>query len=198
MTRRNTWVSPFIVGMLCVACGYVDSYVTVRHVPSKSPARMFESQCDINIQVIDERSTKDAVGQWCSLSKTIAKNDVPSAVKDALGVELAARGCCLNESGIVLKVTLMTFWDYACHGTKDESEVKFRIQVFGKSGVVIYENVVYGYYQRGVSLLTEVVPVPNAGARNAESTLANALNNALERLFGNDEFCDSLAGAWSK
>src|SRR5207247_6373127 len=130
-------------------------------------------------------SKKNCYGQ--EMAAIIAKEDVMDTVKQAVETELSHRGFKLSSGDTLLLIQVVKFLNDFKPGMWSGdavAEVTMEVQIKKADGNIAYSKVVSGEGKN-----------PNiqmASGKNAKIALDAALYSAVERLFGDPAFIDTL------
>jgi uncharacterized lipoprotein YajG len=147
------------------------------------------------VSVSDTRSRTDRVsskknGYGMEMAAITSQNDPVSVVRQAIEAELRGRGFQIGQSGATVKTEVQKYYCDFKNGffSGDAvAEVTLSVQVLTSGGAITYASVIAGEGKE-----------PNvqlASGGNAKLALDRALQDAMDKLFGNQAFLDALLKA---
>ena len=186
-----------LVGLAVVAlsngCALTKDYISLNYVAQSNVAQIAGAdQVSVKIDITDLRSSKDRVGSKKNgygqeMAAIIAKEDVTDTVKKAIETELSQRGFKVSGGDTLLMIQLVKFLNDFKPGfwSGDAvAEVMMEVQLKKVDGSIAYSKVVSGEGKNPSIQL--------ASGANAKVALDAALQNAVERMFGDPVFIDAL------
>lgn len=191
------FVGSFLAFSLLTGCALTTDTISLSYAPQGNVSELSGAKnITVTIVVRDQRDNKNSVGAkkngfGMDMAPIIATNDVATLVKDAIETELTNRGFNLGTNNAISVVAELNkfyndfkvgFW-----AGDAVAEVTMNILIKNQNGEIIYSKLVSGHGT-----------VPNiqiTSGNNARLALNAALKDALEKIFNDTDFIDTLLKA---
>lgn len=187
---KNIYLIPIL--FLLTSCAFKRDHITIGYAPDYCPVKIVPVEnVPVTVNVTDVRQNKNAVGckkngGGMECAYIVTDNDVAEVLKNAIEIELQARGFAISEGGAAIGIEFCKFNnDFkmgffsgdACSEAivhvlvKDRGEIKFSKTIFG-----------YGWEE----------PCFLASGKNAALSLEEALKDTVQKIVNDPAFIDSL------
>ena len=178
------------------ACALTTETIQLDYSPRTGVAQIQQAETvTVLVSVSDTRSRTDRVsskknGYGMEMAAITSQNDPVSVVRQAIEAELRGRGFQIGQSGLTVKTEVQKYYcDFKSGFFSGDAvaEVTLGVQVLTTGGAITYASVIAGEGKE-----------PNvqlASGGNAKLALDRALQDAMDKLFGNQTFLDALLKA---
>jgi uncharacterized lipoprotein len=196
---------PIMIAALTLAistgCALTKASIPITYSPMRGVQPLQTARgVTVSVEVTDLRTDKTRVsrkknGVGMSMAAIVPEEDPAITIKNAIELELRARGLSTAGDGAVLvKANLTKFWSDYKTGffTADAvAELSMSVSVGNRSN----EKVLYTVEVQAEGLEANNV---TQGGGNAKLSLERALANAIKNLFEDTKFIDALSTGGSK
>jgi uncharacterized lipoprotein YajG len=177
---------------ILAGCVYSEDVVPIHYDPSSGAARI-EGAGAVTVAVVDGRSidrnriSTKINGYGASAAAIRSATDVRDVVRDALTAELEQRGFRIESADRVVTATIRRFYnDYASAvlATAAKADVDLEVTV-SQPGAALFTQTYDGFSESAFAY---------PSGSNAAESVAKALRNAIDNMFADPEFVQSLTG----
>lgn len=171
-------------------CAFTEDTVDIKYVPTGATA--IADAKPVGLTVVDGRTTDRARisakmnGYGMEMAPIRSKIDVTDVVNAALKTEFEARGFHVESSGRAVTVTVNRFYNQFGTGFFSgtaNGDVNLAVIVAGPGGAPLYTGTIDG---------TSKMNVQMADGSNAAESLANAIADAVKKLFADPAFVAAI------
>jgi uncharacterized lipoprotein YajG len=182
-----------LILLLLSSCALTQEHINVDYVPETGVAKIPQAEHSVvGVEVSDQRSTKSHIGHKINgygmeMAEIIADNDIPQTVKRAVESELTDRGFRLGSDGSVVDIVLGKFenrFELGFFSGSAVSDISMLVTVKRPNGTVLYTKSIH---TEGVNSGVQL-----ASGENAQIALDAGLKDAIEKLFDDSQFLNSL------
>ncbi len=176
-------------------CATTEDIVQIKYAPT-SASRIADAR-PVALTVVDGRtadrtriSTK-INGYGMEMAAIRSAQDVSDVVREAAAKEFQQRGFNIEASGLAVTLTVTRFYNQYSTGLLSGSAdgtVDLTVSISDRAGGQIYQNTYAGASNMQIAL---------ANGSNAAESVANALNSAFHKMFGDPAFIAVLTKAGS-
>ncbi len=175
---------------LLAGCATVEDTVDVRYVPTTA-SKMADAQ-PVTVTVTDGRTTDRTRistkinGYGMEMAAIRANSDIASIVRAAAKQEFRNRGFDVDNGGRPVAITVLRFYNqYATGFFSGDAigNVDLSVAVTDSAGAKLYDHTYNGEAKMSVQL---------ANGSNAAESVANALRDAMAKMFADPDFLHAL------
>ena len=193
-SRRALLLLPALLALIIgSSCALTEEHINVGYVPASAVTAISGAQhAFVRVEVDDERRTKSHIGHKINgygmeMAEIIADNDLSQTVKSAVESELRDRGFSLGSDGSAVAITLGKFenrFEIGFFSGTAVGEMSMSVTVKRPDGAIAYTRNIHAEgINSGVQL---------ASGENSRIALEAALKNAVDQLFQDSSFVQSL------
>jgi uncharacterized lipoprotein YajG len=193
-SRRGLLLLPALLSLIIgSSCALTEEHINVGYVPESTVTTISGAQrAVVRVEVDDERGTKSHVGHKINgygmeMAEIVADNDLPQTIKSAVESELRDRGFSLGSDGSLVAITLGKFenrFEMGFFSGTAIGEISMSVTVKRSGGAIAYTRNIHAEgVNSGVQLAT---------GENTRIALEAALKNAVDQLFQDSSFVQSL------
>lgn len=171
-------------------CALTEDTVDIKYIPTNATA--IPDAKPVGLTVVDGRTTdRNRIsakmnGYGMEMAAIRSKAEVTDIVNAALKTEFEARGFHVDTSGRAVTVTVNHFYNQFGTGFFSGSatgDVNLGVTVAGPAGASLYTGAIDG---------TSKMNIQMAGGSNAAESLANAIADAVKKLFADPAFVTAI------
>lgn len=189
-------IAAMLLMFLATGCALTKGHVNLDYAPQTNVSKVEgASAVRVRVEVLDLRAEKDRVGvkkngYGMEMAPILADNDVPILLKESIEKELRQRSFNLGEGTADVIAELSKFsCDFKLGFWSGDAvaEMTLNVLVKGPAGNLVYSRLVVG---EGAKPHIQL-----ASASNAKIALTAALQDAVSKIFSDQQFIDALFAA---
>jgi len=171
-------------------CAFTEDTVDIKYIPTQATA--IADAKPVGLTIVDARTSDRGRisakmnGYGMEMAAIRSKQDVTDIVNAALKTEFEARGFHVESSGRAVTVTIIRFYNQFGTGFFAGSatgNVNLMVTVAGPGGTSLYAGAIDGASKMSIQL---------ANGSNAAESLANAIADAVKKLFADPAFVTAI------
>lgn len=192
IARALFYVSLCTVTLLTNACATTTGHVDLAYTPQSAASQLAgASQVHVRVDVTDKRASTDVGhkinGYGIEMAPIVADKNVTNVVKEAIETELRNRGFTTGDGSAVVLAELSSFkntFQIGFFSGTAAADLAMNVMVIGADGKVLFKKWIMA---KGVNPSIQM-----ASATNAQVALEAALQDAMTKLFSEQDFLNAL------